>query len=588
MKCKKEIFNFANFSTTIKAMIKDEIKKIVSKVAGSEVDISVPENENFGHYSTNVAMRIAKAKGGNPPAGGPMQIANEIINKLRITNYELFEKIEAVAPGFINFWISEKVLQKEFNLINKAGGKWGKTKTKSKGKKTVVIDYCGVNIAKPMSVGHLRSTIIGQALYNIFKFNGWKVIGDNHLGDWGKQFGILIAAYKENLKTKKLKNSKLTIDNLMELYVDYTARMKADVELENIAREETRKLQIGDKKNIKIWNEFHKITFNELQKIFKILNIKIDHHLGESFYNPMLDGIVKDALDKKVAVKSEGAVVIFIDNDKAPFLIQKSDGAFLYGTTDIATVKYRVKKFKPEVILYVVGNEQTFHLSQLFEAVKKLEIIKDQKLAHIKFGLVLGEDMKKLSTRAGKHISLGALLEEAIIRAEKIIEEKNPGLSAGEKKKIAKIVGIGAVKYNDLSQNRQSDIAFDWDKMLNFEGNSGPYIQYTYARLKSILRKSKSAKFDSKYLNEKIETSLILKLEEFPGVLEKITELYFTHYLAEYLFDLAKTTNVFYQTLPVLKAEKNERNARLALIKTVTETLKTGLNLLGIEVPEKM
>lgn len=562
-------------------MLKDKIKKIISKVVGFDADISVPENENFGHYSTNVAMKLAKDLKKNP-----MEIAESIKNQISSIKPNIFEKIEIVSPGFINFWISEKAIKKEFDFIAKAGEKWGKIKTK--GNKTIVVDYCGVNIAKPMSVGHLRSTIIGQALYNVFKFNGWKVIGDNHLGDWGKQFGVLIAAYKEKIGKTKGKEKKINLDDLMELYVSYTARMKENKNLEDVAREETKKLQLGDKTNIKIWKEFHKITFQELQKIFKILNIKFDYQLGESFYNPMLDGIVKGALKKGVAVKSEGATVIFTEGDKTPFIIQKTDGSFLYSTTDIATVDCRIKKFKTDVILYVVGNEQTFHLSQLFKAVRKLGIIKNQSLSHVKFGLVLGEDMKKLSTRGGKHISLANLLEEAISRAAKIVEEKNPGLNSSDKAKIAKVVGIGAVKYNDLSQNRQSDIVFSWDKMLNFEGNSAPYIQYTYARLKSILKKAKKSKYDSKYFSDKAEIGLILKLEEFPNIIERVGSDYFTNHISDYLFDLAKTTNAFYQALPILKADKGVKEARLALIKSVTDVIKTGLNLLGIEAPEKM
>lgn len=570
-------------------MIKTKIENYLKKAVKERIEIEVftPENEQFGHYSTNVALKLAKIRKQNP-----MEAAEEIKTALShriVANFksDYFEKIEIAAPGFINFWLSGKTLQNEFKQIYKLGDKFGKSRNKIK--KTIVIDYCGVNIAKPMSVGHLRSTIIGQALYNIFKFNGYKVIGDNHLGDWGKQFGVLIAAYKERQKKKKLND--FSLEDLMELYVDYTARMKNDSKLEDIAKEETKKLQNGNKENLKIWKKFHSITFKELKRIFNLLDIKFDYQLGESFYNSMLEGVVSEALKKKVAIKSEGAIVIFTDDNKTPFIIQKSDGAYLYSTTDIATIKYRRSKFKADSILYVVGNEQTLHFSQLFSAVKKMGIVKNQELAHIKFGLILGEDMKKLSTRAGKHISLESLLNEAIIRAGKIIEEKNPNLSLKEKNKIAKLVGIGAVKYNDLSQNRQSDIAFNWDKMLNFEGNSGPYLQYTYARLKSILKKANFKKYDSKYskyLSEKIELDLILKLEEFSSVIEKITANHFPHYLTDYLFELAKTANSFYQLLPVLKAEKGFKEARLALVKAVAGTLKTGLNLLGIEAPEKM
>ncbi|PIR44043.1 arginine--tRNA ligase [Candidatus Wolfebacteria bacterium CG10_big_fil_rev_8_21_14_0_10_31_9] len=547
--------------------------------------VNYQEKENFGHFSTNIALALKH----HHWDGSSNKLAKDIAEQLN--NKKFFTKIEVASPGFINFWIKPEAIQKEFVEIYKKGNKWGSPLLKPlKDKKNVVIDYCGVNIAKPMSVGHLRSTIIGQAIYNVFKFSGYKVIGDNHLGDWGKQFGVLLSAYKEEMAFEKLGVNKknLAIDDLMKLYVYYTARMSKDAELEQKAKNETKKLQEGNKENIKIWKEFHKITFHELKKIFKMLNVKIDNHLGESFYNNMLFEIVEDAISKKIAVKSEGAIVIFTDENKPPFIIQKSDGAYLYTTTDIATIKYRIKKFKPSIILYVVGNEQSLHLDQLFNVSKKLGYIKNEQLTHIKFGLVLSEDMKKLSTRAGKHISLEYLLNEAIVRAKKVINEKQPTLSEKKKNQIAKVVGIGAVKYNDLSQNRQSDIAFNWDKMLNFEGNSAPYLLYTYARLKSILRKSKPIKFDAKYLTSDIELKLVRDLEEFPFILERVKKDFYPNHIADYLYNLAGSANIFYHTSPVLKAKKGEREARLALIKVISETLKTGLNLLGIETIEQM
>ena len=567
-------------------MIKTEIKKFLKKAITDdiEVEIVIPEQEQFGHYSTNIAMRLAKIKGKNP-----VVIAKTIVDFLQKKAPKgFFEKIEVVDPGFINFWIAPKTFQKELVKIIKAKNKWGKQEKGSK--KTIIIDYCGINIAKPMSVGHLRSTIIGQSLYNIYKFNNWKVISDNHLGDWGKQFGVLIAAYKEEMAFEKLGINKknLEIDDLMKLYVDYTNRIKKDPGLEEKAREEVKKLQEGDRENTKIWKKFQKITFHELQKIFKMLEIKMDYHLGESFYNPMLGAVVRDALNKKVAVKSDGAVVIFTDKEKAPFIIQKSDGAYLYATTDIATIKYRIEKFKPAAIVYITGNEQSLHFEQLFKAVKSLGIIKNETLMHVKFGLILSEDMKKLSTREGKHISLEHLLNESIVRAKKIIDEKQPKLNKKRKTEIAKVIGIGAIKYNDLSQNRQSDIAFNWDRMLNFEGNSAPYLLYSYARLRSILRKAKLGKYDPKYLNEKIELKLINDLEEFPDILQRIINNYYPHILAEYLYKLAGDANSFYHSLPVLNAEKGVKESRLALIKVVSEVLKTGLNLLGIETVEQM
>lgn len=578
-------------------MLKDQIKNVLEKALGEidDVEIVVPENKQFGHYFTNVALRLAKKTGKNP-----MEVAQKLTNNLQQTTNNFFSKIEVVQPGFINFWLKPEIIQKELVEIYKIGKNFGQTKFKKK--PIMVIDYSHPNIAKPMSVAHLRSTIIGQALYNIFKFSGWKTIGDNHLGDWGKQFGILIAAYKTARGKKKVEEGKeIKIEDLMAMYVDYTARMKEDKKLEEIAKLETKKLQNGDRENVLIWKQFYKISLDEFKKVYKILGVKFDYYLGESFYNKMLPKIIEEALKKGVAEKSEGAIIIPIKN-KAPFVIQKSDEAFLYSTTDIAAIKYRVERFKPSLILYVVDNGQSLHFEQLFESAKKLGYIeaeqrgkendKEVKLVHAKFGLILSEDMKKLSTRAGKHISLLEVIDEAINRAKKIVEGKRPDLSKKEKNKIAEIVGVGALKYNDLSQNRQSDIAFKWDKMLNLEGNSGPYIQYTYARLRSILRKAKGesrkGKGETEFLKEEVELNLILKLEEFPEVIQRITENYYPHYLAEYLYKLAQEANNFYHKFPVLKAEKNVKEARLALIDAISKTLKTGLNILGIDVLEKM
>jgi arginyl-tRNA synthetase len=358
-------------------------------------------------------------------------------------------------------------------------------------------------------------------------------------------------------------------------------------------------MQDGDQENIAIWKKFYKVSIDEFERMYSLLNVQFDHQLGESFYNDQLAGVVSDALDKGVAIESEGAIVIPIEGYEAPMIIRKSDGAYLYPTTDIATIKYRIKDFKADLMLYVVGNEQAMHFDQLFQAVKKLGVVTDQKFAHVKFGLMLGEDMKKFSTRAGKTVSLMGLLQEAIVRAKKVVDEKQPDLSEEERQTVAEVVGIGAVKYNDLSQNRQSDIIFNWERMLNFEGNSGPYLQYAYARLKSILRKADFAapelsakegggEFDVKNLKDETELQVIRRLQEFPEVIETITRQYFPHYLTDYLYTLAKDTNAMYQRMPVLKAEEAERNARLALIATTAQTLKTGLELLGIKTLEQM
>lgn len=542
------------------------------------IEVTIPEHAQFGQFSTNVALRLAKVRGKSP-----MDIAEEITEQLKqAAPAGFFAKVETAKPGFVNMWLAAETIQSGFKEIAEAKEHWGKPSEQKRG--TVVVDYSGPNIAKPMSVGHLRSTVIGQALYNVFKFSGWKTIGDNHLGDWGKQFGVLIAAYKEDSMPQEV-----SIDYLVKLYVDYSARMKENAELGEVAKAEVKKLQDGDEENRAIWKRFYEVSIEEFDRMYKMIGVSFDHIQGESFYNDQLPGIVQDALDKGVAKESEGAIVIPIEGYEVPMIIRKSDGAYLYPTTDIATAKHRVEDFKADLLLYVVGNEQSLHFEQLFAALKKLGIVTDQKLAHVKFGLMLGEDMKKFSTRAGKTVSLLGLLEEAVVRAKKVVDEKQPDLSEEERQKIAEVVGIGAVKYNDLSQNRQSDIVFNWDRMLSFEGNSGPYLQYAYARLKSILRKAEEiSTFNVDALKDETELQVIMRLQEFPEIIEDITKNYFPHHLADYLYALAKDVNAMYQKVQILKAEESERNARLALIAAAAQTLKTGLELLGLKTLEQM
>lgn len=566
----------------LKDILRTEINKAVRKLGLNQADFSVERDERFADYASNVAL-VA----GGTPRENAETIKGEL-EKSKIFN-ALVSKTEVAGPGFLNFWVKQEAAQNEFEEIVKQGKKFGQSKSAKK--QTVVIDYSGPNIAKPMGIGHLRSTIIGQALYNIFKFAGYKVIGDNHLGDWGTQFGMLIAGYKEAIKQKKKIN---TIGDLMEIYVDFNKRVKEDASWGELARLETKKLQSGDQENTKIWKLFYQITQKELGAIYKILGVKFDYQLGESFYNKMLPAIVADAIKKGIAHKSEGATVIDIESYVTPLLIQKTDGAYLYATTDLATIKYREHKFKPGLILYVVANEQTMPLDQLFKAAEMMGMARKAKLEHVKFGMMLAEDAKKFSTRQGKIISLVEVIDEAVARAQKIIEEKQPQLKEKEKKSIALAVGVGALKYNDLSQNRLSDIAFNWDKMLSMEGNSAPYLQYTRARLNSILRKAKPGKpagrggFDVKFLREERESKIILLSAEFPDVIAKITQTHYPHYLSDFLYKLAKEANAYYQAAPVLNAEKGVKEARLALINKISETIKTGLNLLGIEAPERM
>ena len=562
-------------------MIREKVEQYLRSAVpdAGVMELTIPEHAQFGHFSTNIALRLAKVRG-----KAPMETAEEVAEQLqRFAPEGFFQKVEVAKPGFVNMWLTQKTIQDGFKEIFEANESWGKLSEQEKG--TVVVDYSGPNIAKPMSVGHLRSTVIGQALYNVFKFAGWKTIGDNHLGDWGKQFGVLIAAYKEDGSPKEV-----TIDYLVKLYVDYSARMKEDASLSEVAKAEVKKLQDGDEENRAIWKRFYDVSLEEFEKMYTMIGVSFDHIQGESFYNDQLPRVVQDAMEKGVAVESEGAIVIPVEGYDAPLIIRKSDGAYLYPTTDIATAKHRIEDANADLLIYVVGNEQSLHFEQLFAALKKLGIVTDQKLVHVKFGLMLGEDMKKFSTRAGKTVSLLGLLEEAIARARKVVDEKQPDLTEEERQTISEVVGIGAVKYNDLSQNRQSDIVFNWDRMLSFEGNSGPYLQYAYARLKSILRKAETdfGNSDVSYLKDETELRVIMRLEEFPSVIDDVTKNYFPHHLTDYLYALAKDANAMYQKMPVLKAEEAERNARLALIAAAAQTLKTGLELLGLKTLEQM
>lgn len=548
------------------------LKKPHPRISASMVELFIPENEKFGHYSTNVALKLAKIKGENP-----MKIAEEIKSQLekQPNIFGLIKETKVAPPGFINFWLSEKMLQKELNEILKSKKNYGGSKT-GKGK-TIVIDYSAPNVAKSMTVGHLRSTILGQTLVNLFRFQGYKVIADNHLGDWGTQFGALLTAYRQ-WGNKKVFDAD-PIKHLTDLYVRFHKEAKKNDKLLIAARQETLKLQKGERNDRKLWKIFANKSLEEFNKIYKRLKIKFDVVLGESFYQPMLKPVAEETLKKGVAKYEDGALKIFYENRLPPLVIQKSDKAHLYSTTDLAAIKYRIKRWRPAKILYIVANEQSLHFEQIFQAAELLGYTKSGNvLEHIKFGMILGETGKKMSTRRGEFIKLENLLDKAKFEAAKINKE------------VAEAVGAGAVKYKVLSQDRKSDIVFNWKQMLELKGNSAPYLQYTYARLRSILRKAKKSpkEINLSLLKTGPEKKIIRQLIYFPDVVWRATHHYESNHLANYLFELANCANAFYESLAILKAEKSLREARLALIKATSRVIKTGLNLLGIETPEKM
>lgn len=591
-----------------KTMLNEEIKEILDKIIRDLYkDIEIPDfvvewpkQKEYGDYASNIAMVLAGKLNKNP-----MEIAEEIKNKIEVNyilrqaqddiNKNLFSEITIAKPGFINFKISDEYLIQNLEDVLKKKCKFGSSEI-GKGE-VVVIDYSAPNIAKPMHVGHLRSTIIGQSLYNIYKFLGYKVIGDNHIGDWGTQFGKLIYAYKNWGDKKKI--NKNPVEEMTKLYVRFHKEAEKNKDLEEFARMETKKLQDKNGENIKIWKFLARESLKDFNKIYKTLGVKFDYTLGESFYDKTLSSVVNEAVKRKIASKSEGAIIINLDKrNLPPFLIKKTDGAYLYTTTDLAAAKYRKEKFEAVKILHIVSNEQALHFEQLFASLELLGWCKNVELKHVKFGMVLGETGKKLSTRKGETVKLEDLIKKSVELAKKVVEEKNPSLSNKEKKKISRTVGISAIKYNDLSQNRLTDIKFDWDKMLSFEGNSAPYLQYTCARINSLKRKYNALykldkinildKPDFNLLKEKIEKDLTRQLLKFPEIIAGAAKENSPHLVALYIYELASLYNSFYNSMPILKSEKQIAKARIALSKSVLIIIRNGLNLLGIDVLEKM
>jgi arginyl-tRNA synthetase len=561
-------------------MIKTLADILREKLYELDFDIRISDDPERGHLTTNAAFALAKKE-----QSSPMDVAEELRSHIRKhAPSGCFEKIEVVSPGFINIWLTSDSIRGEFKKICEVKA-WGKGK---KRKETAIVEYSSPNIAKPLHVGHLRSTIIGDAIANICEFTGYNVVRWNYIGDWGTQFGKTIVAHKRWGDRGEIKKN--PVEALSKLYVKFHEESKEHPELEDRAREEFKKLEDGDKENRKLWKWFKRESLKELGRIYNKLGVRFSVYIGEAFYQDKMDKTIESLIEDGLAKESEGALIVPLDKyGLPPGLIRKSDGATLYLTRDIQNLEYRLDEYKPKKIVYVIANEQALHLSQLFAVADLKGMGEGVELVHVKFGLVLGEDGKKFSTREGGVVELNQVLDEAVRRAEKTIKERGAILRSSEVKQVAKAVGIGAIKYNDLSQNRLSDITFDWEKMLSFEGNSGPYLQYTYARLKKILKKAKIIpKLNTSALEENRDFAIVMKLAEFPEVLERAAQSYMPHYLANYLYELAKGANSFYQSEPILYSTPRLKNVRLNLVREITEVLKTGLDLLDIEVVEKM
>ena len=567
----------------LKKLFSENINILFGDNFSEKIDIQNSTKKEFGDFQTNFAMVSSKLIGKNP-----REIANIIVENFK--ENDLIEKLEIAGPGFINIYLKNSFINKELQKIGNEKYDFSFLDLNKK----VLIDFSAPNIAKRMHIGHLRSTIIGDSIFRIFKYIGFNIVSDNHIGDWGTQFGKLIVAYNKWLDKEAY--DKDPIGELERIYVLFSDEAKKDPTLEDVAREELRKLQLGDEKNNALWKEFIEISLKEYNKVYERLNIHFDYYYGESFYNNIMPSVLEDLKIKKIAVEDQGALVVFFENDKLPpAIVQKKDGSFLYSTSDLATIKFRREELKIDNAIYVTDERQQNHFKQVFDISKQLGGNYDYEKHHVWFGIMRFGDGMIFSSRSGNIIRLVDLLNEAKNKVKEVINEKNPSIPKKEKEEIAEIVGTGAIKYFDLSQNRTSDILFTWDKVLSFEGNTGPYLQYTYARIQSIFRKLKEENITVKNENIilddmlEIERELGTELLRFPQAIIKAYETQRPNVIADYLFDTAKLFNNFYNSKSILKEEnKAVMDARILLAEKTANIIKEGLSLLGINTVDRM
>ena len=569
-------------------------KKAITDALGLDAPaiLRPTQDASHGDYQVNGVMGLAKRLKKNP-----RELAGPVAEKL--AENEEIASAEVAGPGFVNVRLSDAWLTKVLTAALSDRAREGVEPVEEK--ETIVVDYSSPNIAKQMHVGHLRSTIIGAALVELLRFIGHEVIADNHLGDWGTQFGLLIVGMREWGDEAALEADPIV--ELERVYKLASAKAKEDEAFAASARAELAKLQSGDAENRAMWQHFIDVTTKSLKVIYDRLGVTFDEQLGESAYDDMLPGVVELLLEKGIAREDQGAICVFFNElegvegklakQEVPFIVRKGDGAFLYSTTDVATVLYRKKRWNADRALYVVGVPQQQHFQQLFEVMKQLGV--EMKLEHIAFGSVLGEDGKVIRTRAadGKAITLASLLDEAEERAEAKMLEEPLSLEPALARELRSPVGIGAVKYADLMQNRTSDYKFSWDKLIAFHGNAGPYLQYQHARCCSILAKGEvdPASLDGTalVLARDDEKKLARRLLKLPDVVHAAAEQSMPHYLTDHIYALASDLSSFYTTCPVLKAETDAlKQSRLALVDLARRQLALGLRLLGMAAPERM
>ena len=564
---------------------KEKIAEAISKTVNINKEeleeyIEVPKDTSMGDYAFP-CFKLAKELRKAPPA-----IANDIKEKLEIDD-KYIKKVEIVG-GYLNFFVNNSILVEE--VLQEFEVKQENYGASNIGEgKNIVIDYSAPNIAKPFHIGHLRSTVIGAALYNIYKFLGYNVTGINHLGDYGTQFGKLIEGYKRWGEEYKIEEN--PIDELTKIYVRINNLCKEDESVLEECRNNFKKLEDGDEYCTEIWTRFRELSLKEFQRVYDILGSKFDSWNGEAFYSDKMQEVVEKLEKTGKLVESEGARIIDLGENIAPCIIGKTNGSTTYATRDLAAILYRARTYNFDKALYITSYEQVLHFKQVFEVAKLLDL--DEKyingLEHVPFGMVRLKE-GKMSTREGNIIKLEDLLNEAITRALKVIEEKNPDLE--EKEEVAKKVGIGAVIFNDLSNSRIKDEIFDWDTMLNFQGETGPYIQYIYVRTKSVIEKAgylpKYEDINIDILTDNSSINVIKTISNFEEVLKQVVQKNEPSILSRYLIDLSQSFSSFYNANKIIGEDKEKQDARLYLTYAVGTILKTGAGLLGIEMPNRM
>ena len=553
-------------------------------IAGNPVVLQPAKNADFGDFQINGVMGAAKKAKQNP-----RELAQKVADAL--VGNAVVESAEVAGPGFINLRLKAAFLAQniEAALLD------GRLNVRQAAEpQTVVIDYSSPNLAKEMHVGHLRSSIIGDSLNRVLSYLGHKVIAQNHVGDWGTQFGMLVAY----MVAQQQENAEFELADLEQFYRNAKIRFDEDEAFADTAREYVVKLQGGDEAVLALWRQFVDISLQHAQAVYDTLGLKLtpDDVAGESKYNDDLQTVVDDLSAKGLAVDDDGAKVVFLDEFKnkegepAAYIVQKSGGGFLYSTTDLACIRDYVGRLKGERLLYVVDHRQGLHFAQLFATSRKAGYLPENVSAEfIGFGTMMGKDGKPFKTRSGDTVKLVDLLDEAVERATALVQSKNTGLDEKQAAEIGRTVGIAAVKYADLSKNRSSDYVFDWEAMLSFEGNTAPYLQYAYTRVQSVMRRAGEWNQQAAVvLDEPLEKQLAVELLKFEDVLQSVVETSYPHYLAGYLYQVATLFSRFYEACPILKAEGARRETRLQLAKLTGDTLKQGLDLLGIDTLEVM